>query len=309
MFVSTKNLEGKYFIERYLCFLLLFRNEPKNFLAFWRNFFGRVVQTAFDLSVGSFSEFFLTKKVRSFLSFSHTEQRLYGIQSNIFQQGCQKKLSKFLLPSGHWEKKFRPFDEKNAAGLPKLLSTCVQEQFERNNFFENLEFLLSFSDMSKKILAFCQFSFDWIVKSVFYKPEGTTRPKKFSRKIEKIWVFNFVSDFDQKKKSALRQAFFGRVGETAFYVSINIFWGELFEKKHFSVIFGQRAKFFLRCKTQYSTCLQDHSNQIFLEKMYFFFLFFYWAKIFGILSKDFSEDCQNWILRVHRKPWKKNIFF
>ena len=127
-------------------------------------------------------------------------QTLYGIQSIIFQQGCQKELSKFLFNSGHWEKKFFRFDEKNAVGLPKLLSTCSQEQFERNKFFKkSLDFLLSFSDMSKKSLAFCQISFEWIVKSVFYEPKRTIRRKIFSKKIENIWNFNSFSDFDREK--------------------------------------------------------------------------------------------------------------
>ena len=54
--------------------------------------------------------------------------------------------------------------------------------------------------MSKKILAFCQIYFDWIVKSVFYEPKRTIRREIFSKKIENIWVFNSFLDFDQKKK-------------------------------------------------------------------------------------------------------------
>ena len=126
-------------------------------------------------------------------------QTLYGFQSNILQQGCQKKLSKFLFISGHWEKKFRLFDEKNAVGLPKLLSTCLQEQFERNIFSKKSWISFISSDMSKKILAFCQIYFNWIVKSVFYEHKRTIRREIFSKKIENIWVFNSFLDFDQKK--------------------------------------------------------------------------------------------------------------
>ena len=158
------------------------------------------MKTAFDVSIGSFWVVFSEKKIRYSLSFSHTEQTFFGIQSIIFQQGCQKKLSKFLFISGRSEKKFLPFDEKNAVGLPKLLSTCSQEQFERSIFFKKKSwFSFISSDMSKKSLAFCQISFEWIVKSVFYEPKWSIRRKIFSKKIENIWNFNSFSDFDREK--------------------------------------------------------------------------------------------------------------
>ena len=201
------------------------------------------MKTSFDVSIGSFWVVFSEKKIRYSLSFSHTEQTFFGIQSIIFQQGCQKKLSKFFFNSGRSEKKFLPCDEKNAVGLPKLLSTCSQEQFERNIFFKKKSwFSFISSDMSKKSLAFCQISFEWIVKSVFYEPKRTIRRKIFSKKIENIWNFNSFSDFDREKKSAFRQALLSRVEETAFYVSIDKLWGELFGKKTFLCLFWTTRK-------------------------------------------------------------------
>ena len=121
--------------------------------------------------------------------------------------------------------------------------------------------------MRKKILALCQVSFDWIVKSVFYEPKGTIRRKIFSKKIENVWDFNSFSDFDQKKKSAFWQDFFGRVEETAFYVSIDKFWGELFEKKLLSVIFGQQAQSFSVVKHSILRVPRNILIKFFLEKM------------------------------------------
>ena len=123
-------------------FLTLSERSQK-LLAFWQTFFGRVLKTAFIVSIGSFRENFFEKKVAYFLTFSHTVQTLYGFQSNIFQQGCRKKLSKFFFISGHWQKKFAFLTKTNAVGLSKLFSTCSQEQFERNIFFKkSLEFFL-----------------------------------------------------------------------------------------------------------------------------------------------------------------------
>ena len=97
-------------------------------------------------------------KIRYILAFSHTEQTLFGIQSKIFQQGCQKKLSKVSIIAGHWAKSFFSFVGKFAAVLPKLHSTCLQEQFEWNFFLKNsLQFLYIIRTLSEKILAFYHF--------------------------------------------------------------------------------------------------------------------------------------------------------
>ena len=236
-------------------------------------------------------------------------QTLYGNQSNNFQQGCQKKLYKFFSFPDIERESFSFLTKTNAVGLSKLLSTCSQEQFERNNFFKKcLEFLLFFSDMSNKSLAFCQISFNWIVKKVFHEPKGTSWRKKFSKKIENIWVFNFFSDFDQKKMSAFRQAFFDRVEETAFYVSIDIFWGELFEKKLFSVIFGQRSIFF-RCKTQYSTIPQERSNQVFFGINVYFLPFRFLNEKFWYSVKRFATGLSKLNPSCPQESLEEKYFF
>ena len=56
--------------------------------------------------------------------------------------------------------------------------------------------------------------------------------------------------------------------------------------------------------------MRNFLMKFFLEKkMWFFFIFVYWTNFSVFLSKDFPLNCQNWILRVHRKPWKEHIFF
>ena len=237
-------------------------------------------------------------------------QTLYGFQSNILQQGCQKKLSKLFFISGHWEKDFAFLTKKKAVGLSKLLSTCLQEQFERNIFFKEKSWI-SFvsSDMSKKILAFCQIYFDWIVKSVFYEPKRTIRREIFSKKIEKIWVFNSFLDFDQKKKSAFRQGFFGRTEETAVYVSIDKLWGELFGKKNFSLsLLDNEEKKFFRCKPQYSTCPRNILIKFFSGKNVNFLLFVYWAKIFGFF-KRFPTGLSKLDLSCPQETLEEKYFF
>ena len=56
--------------------------------------------------------------------------------------------------------------------------------------------------------------------------------------------------------------------------------------------------------------MRNFVMKCFLEKKCeFFFIFVYCTNFSVFLSKDFPQNCQNWILRVHRKPWKEYIFF
>ena len=156
------------------------------------------MQTAFDLSVNSFWEVFL-KKITYILSFSHTEQTLFGIQSEIFQQSCQKRLSNFYSIPDIERKSFALLTKKMQYGCQNCFLRVYRNSL--NGIIFQKKSCISFIslDMSKKILAFCQIYFDWIVKSVFYEPKRTSWRKIFSKKIENNWVFKSFWDFDQKK--------------------------------------------------------------------------------------------------------------
>ena len=187
-----------------------------------------LVKTAFDVSMGSFWVVFFEKKNRYFLTFSHTGQTFFGAQSIIFQQGCQKELSNFFLTLDI-ERKSLDLLSKNAARLPRLHSTCLQEQFERNIFLEkSLEFLFFFRKLSKKTSVLYQSLSDEVVKCVFYVSIGKFSQKNFSGEIFKF--LNLLRTLTGKN-SVFRQAFFGKFEKSAFYVSKDIIWGELFEKK------------------------------------------------------------------------------
>ena len=75
-----------------------------------------------------------------------------------FPLGMSETRSKFLIFSWHWAKNFRPFVKKTEAGLPELLSTCLQEQFERFVFLKKvLNFFFLFRTLSANTLALCQY--------------------------------------------------------------------------------------------------------------------------------------------------------
>ena len=121
-------------------------------------FFGRFVQTAFDLSVGSFWEVFL-KKIRYILSFSHTEQIFFGIHSEIFQQGRQKELSKVSITSGHWAKSFRPFFKKVLQGYQNCILRVYRNSLNKKKFLKKRcgFFFNFFGHWAKKFWLFINF--------------------------------------------------------------------------------------------------------------------------------------------------------
>ena len=145
------------------------------------SFYGQGCANCFRPVNGFILRFLFEKKVRYILSFSHNEQTLFGSQSKILQQGCQKKLSKFLIISGHWAKSFLFFVEKIVAVLPKLHSTCLQEQFEWNFPLKKVFsfFHILFGQWAKKI-GFLSTFYDGFSKSVFYISMGTFRRKMFA---------------------------------------------------------------------------------------------------------------------------------
>ena len=138
--------ENKVFLKK-LWVYLSFSEMSKKLSSFWRKLFGRVVNTAFDVGIGLFWEVFFAPWANPF------RRTVEG-----FPLGMSEKRSKFLIISWHWAENFWPFVKKIEAGLPELLSTCLQEQFERFSFLQkvlNLFFL--FRTLSKKFSIFCQF--------------------------------------------------------------------------------------------------------------------------------------------------------
>ena len=96
-----------------------------------------------------------------------------------FRAGLSEILANFLIISGYWAKNFRSFDEKKAVGLPKLLSTCLQEQFEKFFSWKKVSsfFRLFFSETKRtKVWFFSNFS-TGVVGSVFYVSIGTFASK------------------------------------------------------------------------------------------------------------------------------------
>ena len=194
-----KNLEGKNFFEQFVCVLLFFRNEPK-ILGLLAKLFWQGCANCFWPVGRFFFRIFFDKKKSDTFYHSRTLSKHFTAFSRIFSSRVVRKnyLNFYYLPDIE-RKSFALLTKKMQQGCQNCFLRVYRNSLNGIIFSKILNFFYLFRTWAKKILAFCQFSFDWIVKSVLYKPDGTTRRKKFSWKIEKIWVFNFVSDFDQKK--------------------------------------------------------------------------------------------------------------
>ena len=216
----------------------------KNF-DFWKKHFGRFVKTAFDVSIGSFWEFFW-KKSLNFLSFLHTEQTLFGNQSKLLQQRCRRCFLRVQTNVLRW-------------------NTCL----------ENLRiFFIVFGHWAKYFWLLVKLFFGRFVKTAFY-----------------VTVPTFEKNFSE------------------FFFNFGKIWGEIIERRNFSLsILDDEQKVF-GCKNCIQCVPRNIFVEFFLEKLYFFMIFVFWANFFSFLLKEFQHECQNRIPHVHRKPWKKITFF
>ena len=183
---------------------LPFSQVSERLWALWWKLFGRVVKTAFEVSMGSYWKNIFEKKSDNFYHF-RTLRRCFSAFSRRFSSRVdRKKLSKFLIISGHWVKKFRLFVKKIEPGLPELLSTCLQEQFERYIFLKkSSKFLLSFSDTEQKNFGYLSISFQWgcqkcilgVRRNTSMKNIFCTFLRKFSILLRTLTGKNSLTDF------------------------------------------------------------------------------------------------------------------
>ena len=140
--------------------------------------FGRVVQTAFDLSVGSFWEVFLKKKSDTFYH-SRTQSKRFPAFSRLFSSRFVRKNYLNFFNSGHWAKNFGPFVEKNSKAAKTAFNTFTGTVSKKCFFEEILKFFLFLRTLSEKTSAFYQSLSDDVVKCVFYVSIGKLRRNFF----------------------------------------------------------------------------------------------------------------------------------
>ena len=101
------------------------------------------------------------------------------------------------------------------------------------------------------------------LSKVIYVSKGTFRQKIFFIKI--FLGFQIFSGTWPEKVSAFRQTFLGRFEKTAFYVSMEIFWGK-FREKNISLSFLDNEHKFGR-KNSILRVLGNFLRKLFLRKV------------------------------------------
>ena len=173
MYVSTRELGRKKICWKICVCAILFSEMSQKLLALWRKFFGSVVKTAFDVSIISKWEIFFEKS-----------QILFGILAhwaNPFRHSVEDfwagLLENTILFFNHFRilsEQFPLFWRKKAVVLSKPLSTCLQEQFEINNFLKkNLSFFYLFRKQSEQKFGFSQFFSNGVAESLLFVSIGT----------------------------------------------------------------------------------------------------------------------------------------
>ena len=135
MYVSTRNLGRKIFCWKNCVCVIFFQKWAKNFRPSGEFFFGSVVKTAFDVSIISLWETFF-EKIQILFSILASWANPFRHSVEDFRAGLLENTILILVISGYWANNFRSFDKKNAVGLPKVFSRCLQKQFEKNNFLK-----------------------------------------------------------------------------------------------------------------------------------------------------------------------------
>ena len=151
IYVSTGKLGRKViFIEKLVGVLPSFRIEKKTF-GLLAKIFWQLCENCFQCVHRVILRSFFEKQIPFIILANWATPFWHWVGD--FRAGLSEKLAKFLIISGYWAKNVRSFDEKKAVGLPKLLSTCLQEQFEKLFFLKkSLKFLSSFFSGTKRKL-------------------------------------------------------------------------------------------------------------------------------------------------------------
>ena len=123
----------------------------------------------------------------SYTSVSDIQRKTSGFLSKISRQGCQNCILRIhgnILKNFFWKKvkflnHFRTFSgkvrlsvKKFSAGLTKMHSTYPCQHIEKL-FLEKSQFFLSFSNIERKISAFCRKALSRVNKTAIYVSSGT----------------------------------------------------------------------------------------------------------------------------------------
>ena len=176
--------------------LFFFRNEPKTFGPLAKLFRQRCENCFWcvhNVNMGSF----LTKKILFSILGHWAIPFRHSLED--FRAGLLENTILFFNHFRILSEEFPLSWQKKAVGLPKLLSTCLQEQFENNIFLKkSLEFFYFFRKLSQKNFWIFRNFFQWGWRKCILRVHRNISWKKCFLK-NFIHVFFTFSEIDRKK--------------------------------------------------------------------------------------------------------------
>ena len=247
---------------------------------------------------------FFWKKIRYILSFSHTEQTLFGIQSKTFQQGCPKNyLKSQSLPE---------IERKVFFLLSKKLQQCCQNCIPRvygnssNEIFswkKVFSFFYIIRTLSEKMRLFIIYFTMGLAKVYSTCPWEHFDGKKFYKLFQ---VSTSFSDYDWKKID-FPSNFFGQ-GWKNWFICLNRYdLRKLFRQKNFSLsLLGNEQKL----SGDENSILRVRMNNLrnFFEKNVLFYDFRLLCKLFQFFCQKTSSRTAKTEMYVSTTKLGKKIF-
>ena len=185
-----------------------FGTLSRNLFAIFREFFRRIVKTAFYLSI-----------------------------RKVWRKTIFWRTYVYFIILGSWAKTFGLVLKKRSQDLSKLLFTSPEEWFEERQSSEKFSFVLLFLHIEQKLfwLSFRK-KLGGYAKTVFYLPIGSFRKNNF---FTNLCFPNFFGPWTKTFQPIFRKLF-GGVVKTAFYVSRGTVGGKLnfLKKVYFLFIFA-----------------------------------------------------------------------
>ena len=145
--------------------------SQKIFLAFWRNFFGRVVQTAFDLSVGSFSEFFWQKKSDTFYHSSTLSKHFTAFSWKFSSRVVRRNYLSFYYRPDIERKSFALLTKKMQQGCQNCFLSVYRNSLNGIIFSKILNFFYLFRTWAKKFWLSVNFRSIGLSKVYYINPK------------------------------------------------------------------------------------------------------------------------------------------
>ena len=320
------------------CFELLYQFEwlSKNFLAFFGQTFGGVVETALYMSIRTVWEKKTLFEERVYcLSFWDSEQKFFAIFRKFFRRVVKTafylsigkvwgktifwRTYVYFIFLGYWAKTFGLVLKKQSQDLSKLHFTYENEWFEERKRSEKFRLFLIFLHIEQKFFGFFSKKFRSVCQNCILLAHRKFPAKHFFQESMFSYIFRTLNE----NFSAYFSKIFRRSCQNCIILVHRNSWRKtkFSEKSVFSSPFCTlRRRFFAFCQKNFGGAVKFPfyvSIGTFWRKQYFFSdrneIFKSFSDIepnsFGLSSERFRRCCRNCLLHVHRGIRKENKLF